>query len=74
MLSLDNYILYIKQVESATHAALVAAINMRGILFVIETDLASSNTFIHILISSDPVPIRGQYFIDRPFDSFKETL
>jgi hypothetical protein len=65
MLSLDNYILYIKQVESATHAALVAAINMRGTLFVIETELASSNTFIHILISSDPAPIRGHYFIDR---------
>jgi hypothetical protein len=60
------------RMKSAVEATSVVTINMRGTLFVIETEhlTASSNIFFYILIyNSDPTSIR-HYFIDRPFEGF----
>jgi hypothetical protein len=77
LLALYNYMqgmeAHMKAVIEATHAV---TINLRGTLFVIETEhlVLSSNVFFHILIYSDPVLIRGHYFIDRPFEGFDRIV
>jgi hypothetical protein len=48
-------------------------LNIRGTLFVVDTKYLD-NIFFHILINSDPAPIRGHYFIDRPFEGFDRIL
>jgi hypothetical protein len=64
---------HIKSVVDSTDEV---TLNMRGTLFVIEAAhlTASSNIFFHTLIYSDPAPIRGHFFIDRPFEGFDRII
>jgi WD40 repeat protein len=48
------------------------ALNMRGILFIIDSKFL--DIFFHTLIYSDPDPIRGHYFIDRPYEGFDRIV
>jgi hypothetical protein len=64
------------RMKAAVEAPSVVSLNMRGTLFVVETEhlTASSNIFVRILIYSDPTPVRGHYFIDRPFEGFDRIV
>jgi hypothetical protein len=64
------------RMKDSVEATPTVTINMRGTLFVIETEhlTASSNIFFQILIYSDSDPARGHYFIDCPFEGFDHIL
>jgi hypothetical protein len=60
---------YMKNIIEETAVTL----NLRGTLFVVDTKYLDS-IFFHALIYSDPAPIRGHYFIDRPIEGFDYYL
>jgi WD40 repeat protein len=64
------------RMKAAVEATDAVTMNMRGTLFVIETEhlTASSNIFFHALIYSDPEPEFGYYFIDHPFEGFDRIV
>jgi WD40 repeat protein len=64
------------RMKDAVEVTAAVTMNMRGTLFVIETEVlsASSNIFFQTLIYSDPDPEYGYYFIDRPFEGFDRII
>jgi WD40 repeat protein len=74
LLALYNYMQGMEAcVKKRIDATASVKLNMRGTVFVVDTKYLD-NIFFHILIFSDPAPIRGHYFIDRPFEGFDRIV